>query len=555
MNTTTSDAARNRTSDRIDAGNDSFRNRWPIGDLLARVVVPLWVAIGALIKLAERDPRLLPQPIVDTVSQVAVAFMEQRNHAWLLDSTLRTLIGIELALVVGMVLAPRISRLLASFTLIVFLVVLAETMRRQVLSDGFQAMISGNCGCLGKKSPPPPIMFLIDAVLLAGVMIFQLRYSLGAASTRLVPLGLVFGCMAAFTLAFMTPPKSMRVVFADYEEEVSTHAHDHWPAPPEVSPMYFPQAGTWIGQHMREIDLLQQMRPAPAAELLEGITYIVVYRGDCGNCHELLSVHMSEERAPRTIALRIAEGDPAKDKPMPSDRFRLHTLPDGPNYVLTAPLLAVARDGVIRTASTGVDLESALAMLSSVEDEVPDAQPTPSTEPVAPPAAGREPASRPTGQPTTPPAAGSAPESPRAARAWPARPEVEGLYFPQFDQWIGRRIDQQPLALQIGRPVSLNEGRWHVIFYRADCDVCHEMMDIYLVGDFEHRVIAVRIPDTDPSGDLPMPLTNAVRRSLPEGPTYVLTTPVLLTVQDGVVLCMATDPMDDASVIGCLSAE
>jgi len=530
---------------------------WPIGDLLARVIVPLWVLAGAGFKLYERDARLLPEPIIDIVRFFAYGFVDERSQVWLLDSTLRTLIGIELALVVAMVIAPKISRFVASFTLVVFLLVLAEVMRRDFFAGGISQMFSGSCGCLGAKSPPPPLMFLIDAALLAGVLFFPIRSSFGAASLRLVPLGLVFGGIAAFSLAVLTPPRTMIVIIPEDEEDVveisqpdeprtddrpTVRPDDRpdprpaaatWPAPPEPASMYFPQVANWLGRPMVEIDLLRQMRPAPPAELLAGISYIVVYRGDCGNCHELLAALMAGDRAPRTITLRVAEGDPAADKEMPSDRFHRRNLPGGPNYVLTAPLLAIAVDGVIRAAEAGVSLELAKVMLESAEVEFAAAQAGPGGADAI--------------EPPTPPVA-------TERRAWPGRPPVEEMYFPQFEQWVGRRLDAQPLALQINRPMPVNEGRWHLIFYRADCDSCHEMMELYLVGELEPRVIAVRIPDTDPAADLPMPLSRSIRRSLPSGPTYVVQTPVLLTIEDGVVRCMATDPRDPDSVLGCLDA-
>ncbi len=152
----------------------------------------------------------------------------------------------------------------------------------------------------------------------------------------------------------------------------------------------------------------------------------------------------------------------------------------------------------------------------------------------------------------------TAPARPAAAgliggQPWPERPRLEDLYWPQFGRWVGQRLDGQSLALQIDRPMPVNEGRWHLLFYRANCDSSHEMMRLHLVGELEPRVIAIRIPDTDPRSDLSMPLTQAIRRSLPSGPTFVFQTPVLLTVQDGVVQCVATDPEDAKAVRACLN--
>src|SRR5690606_31991641 len=109
-----------------------------------------------------------------------------------------------------------------------------------------------------------------------------------------------------------------------------------------------------------------------------------------------------------------------------------------------------------------------------------------------------------------------------------------------FEDWVGQRLDAQSLAQVIQAPVpNLDKGTWHVLFFRADCDHCHEVIEFFIDGDVLDRTVLVQVPDTDPANDLPMPDRSFKRTSLPKGPDYVLTTPVLLTVEDGVITCIA----------------
>jgi hypothetical protein len=156
---------------------------------------------------------------------------------------------------------------------------------------------------------------------------------------------------------------------------------------------------------------------------------------------------------------------------------------------------------------------------------------------------------------TSPPPATASGDTAKAAASWPGRPEkVESYYLGEFEKWIGQRLDAQPIMqlLAAPPPATIQKGRWHVILFRSDCDHCHALMSTYFEGELEVPVLAVEVPDTDPAAALPNPCERCDMVRLLKGPSWVFTTPVLMTVQDGIVTCVATDSENTEQVEGCL---
>lgn len=159
-------------------------------------------------------------------------------------------------------------------------------------------------------------------------------------------------------------------------------------------------------------------------------------------------------------------------------------------------------------------------------------------------------------QPSSPaPVDGGASAS--AAGSWGEIPDrLEPFYFTEFSEWIGRPLSSQPIARLVSRPLPdwVDEDRFHLVFYRSDCDKCHELLDAFFSGPLETPVLAVEIPDGDPAAALGMPCEECLLHRLPEGTEYVLTTPVLLTVENGIVLAACEDSDDHALVSSTIAA-
>lgn len=142
------------------------------------------------------------------------------------------------------------------------------------------------------------------------------------------------------------------------------------------------------------------------------------------------------------------------------------------------------------------------------------------------------------------------------ARAWPAPPATaKPWYAPEFDTWKGQRLDAQELMLLVPRPLpaDLNAGRHHVVFMREDCDHCHALLTQYFSATLETPTTTVAVPDA--TGELlENPCAQCTKATLPGGITYVFSTPVLLTVQDGVVVGVCTDSENADLVRAALNA-
>ncbi len=165
---------------------------------------------------------------------------------------------------------------------------------------------------------------------------------------------------------------------------------------------------------------------------------------------------------------------------------------------------------------------------------------------------GCEPASE---QSSTPPAGGSTPVA--NTDPWGAMPtEVEPFYFTDFDAWVGKPLADQDLARLINRPIpeALKTGRGFVMFYRTDCEHCHHMLEQWFTASVPAPTVAVQVPDTDPANATPFPSTIVDKRALPGGPDYVIQTPALFAVRDGVITGFANDPDDVAAVEACLAS-
>lgn len=347
------------------------------GTVICRVIVPTWVFAGASFKLFERDPQLLPPPVLDVVRQVGSAIGADLPSFLMLS--MRSMIAVEFAAVAVMVLFPKLSRLVAASILGLFLVVLSAVLWQGYQKGGWSGMMS-DCGCFGSSGPPAPFMFLIDAILLAGV------------------------------LAFRVPMSA------------------HWPR---------------------------------IERKMIGITTAVAVAGG-------------------VVAFAV------------------------PNRAFVAP---------------------------------PDEGETSNATGVA--------------------AGGTGAGSETSGNPWAApKPPPEPYYFTNFADWVGKPLFSQPLARQISRPLpeGFGSGRWHIVLYRADCEHCHALLEEHFAGSLETPVLAVEVPDTDPAGDLGMPCGECDLAQFTKGPQYVLTTPVLLTVVDGQVVCACEDVDDLARLAECLDA-
>ena len=171
-----------------------------IGWVLCRVVVPLWVTAGAVFKLAENSPRLLPK---ETILNVADQWGINLHYL------LATLIALELLAVIVMLMISRLARPMAIFVLSIFCLIL--------IGEWVQGNLS-NCGCFGDIPIPPWAMLIVDGTLLLGLLLFDPTPVMPATPARWPAFGAVVLILAGSAATFwrvlpqaeLTPPPGAR---------------------------------------------------------------------------------------------------------------------------------------------------------------------------------------------------------------------------------------------------------------------------------------------------------------------------------------------------------
>ncbi|MBU3682693.1 MAG: hypothetical protein FGM39_01475 [Phycisphaerales bacterium] len=209
---------------------------------------------------------------------------------------------------------------------------------------------------------------------------------------------------------------------------------------------------------------------------------------------------------------------------------------------------------VLRLGAIAVAIGAAIAFLvpqkAAVVLEDVAAAPPAAVSPPAPPAPAPTPSPEPVATPPAP-----TPPVAAASRPWPAMPATaQPWYAPEFETWKGKRLDEQEVMLIIRPlPVNLNDGRHHVVLMREDCDHCHELLLRYFGSTLPAPTISIAVPDA--SGEpLENPCMQCTKAAFPKGITYVFSTPVLLTVQDGVVVGVCTNSEDAEAVRAAIGA-
>ena len=132
---------------------------------------------------------------------------------------------------------------------------------------------------------------------------------------------------------------------------------------------------------------------------------------------------------------------------------------------------------------------------------------------------------------------------PRSAYG-PVRPK-QGYWFTPSDmsEWVGRPWREIDLLKFLDTPPKGMDGPKHfVVFYSRTCDHCQEMFEYDLVDDaLGSMVTAVEVPDSKTVLRSPdawaMPPTKCEHLALPLGYDWIMTTPVAIRVENGIVTC------------------
>ena len=427
--TTSNPSSDHATSDSHNSSSSAsaVRTGSLFGTIMCRAIVPAWLFTGALVKLLDGTPALLPKPVRGAYTWMAnlVGMGAEADLTRFFDIALRGTISMEFTLAAAMILLPRFSRAIAALVLTLFVAILVSV------------VISGDasCGCFGSKGPPPIVVLIIDATMLACVLLFKPR----SPTTQAKKTGAL--------------------------------------------------AGAWVA----------------ASAFAVAITF--------GLPAKMMVQAQPIENAPPTSTAIASTIIPA---PMTT------TATTTANTSATTPTIP-APTTTTATTTTATTTTNTSAGTPTI--------PAPSTTTATTTA---------TTSATTPAAATSSASS----SAWPKPPaQLQPYYMPQVEQWVGKPLRSQPLAALIQQPLptNLEQGRWIVMFYRKDCDHCHEVLEKYFMVKLPAPTLLISIPDTNPASELPNPCTECVDTSFIKGPEYVVGTPILMSIENGIVKRVCID--------------
>jgi hypothetical protein len=122
-------------------------------------------------------------------------------------------------------------------------------------------------------------------------------------------------------------------------------------------------------------------------------------------------------------------------------------------------------------------------------------------------------------------------------------PVRRGWMAPDLAQWIGQPWRAIDLFRFMPRwPSQLDRGKRYIIFYRRTCDHCLALFRELEVVPLDAPVTAVDVPETATEREGPgaWPLPEGLRfelRELPLGCEWMITTPLVVAVEEGVVTC------------------
>jgi len=119
---------------------------------------------------------------------------------------------------------------------------------------------------------------------------------------------------------------------------------------------------------------------------------------------------------------------------------------------------------------------------------------------------------------------------------------LPAYYSIDTSDWAGKRLDQIDLLSWIPNlPDSITSGRQYLIFYSRTCEHCHELLLEHFSFDPPAPTTLVAIPETKDGfleeGMLENPCLDCSEVDLPIGVDWLITPPVVVSLEDGVIRC------------------
>jgi len=298
--------------------------------VFARVLVPLWLAMAAVLKLIDLSPAHLPAAMIKWCGALDVDLM----------FVLRLSIAFELIVAGVMVLLPPLARWVGVAMLTAFIPVLI----------GDIALGAGSCGCFGAINVSPWVTIVMDVTFLFGLLVFGRREP-RLALTRSLPTSWVL-CAGAWSLLSVVVAFGLPAPAPAAPADPGAASGSAPPALPAEG-YYMPRYEEWIGQDFRRLDIASWTLNLPD-DIDMGPQYVIFFRKDCEHCHELMEVFFSGSLEQATTAIAVPErgGFPTeKVQPFVCTECRVAELPAGIDWFFQTPVLVRLTDGLVECAA------------------------------------------------------------------------------------------------------------------------------------------------------------------------------------------------------------
>lgn len=301
---------------------------------MARVLLPLWLATGAVLKLMDLSPVHLPAALIKWCGELGIDLL----------FVLRFSIAAELIGAGVMILLPPLARWLGIAMLATFVPVLI----------GDLLLGASSCGCFGAIEVNPWVTLVTDLTFLFGLLILghgepRLRLTPILPTTRVVAAGL--WTVLSVAVAFGLPAPAPSATGDGESERASTGTEGVSELPSDG--YYLPQYDDWIGRSFRQLEIASWIRNLPE-NIDVASHYIIFYRKDCEHCHELMEVFFSGSLRVPTTAIAVPERDgfPTENlQPFACSECQMAELPAGIDWFLQTPVLVRLVDGVVDCAA------------------------------------------------------------------------------------------------------------------------------------------------------------------------------------------------------------
>ena len=395
------------------SGASAARTGSLFGTIMCRGIVPAWLFTGALVKLLDGTPALLPKQVRGVYTWIAkiVGMGAEADLTRFFDIALRGTISMEFTLAAAMILLPRFSRAIAALVLTLFVAILVSV------------VISGDasCGCFGSKGPPPIVVLIIDGSLLACVLFFKPKHATRQAKTTGALAGawvaasafavaITFGLPAKMMVQAQpienappsstatasttipapsttaatitantsattptipaptttantsaTTPTSKQLPAQTPATATSSASSSAWPKPPaQLQPYYMPQVEQWVGKPLRSQPLAALIQQPLPANLEQGRWIVMFFRKDCDHCHEVLEKHFMVKLPAPTLLISIPDTNPASELPNPCTECIETSFIKGPEYVVGTPILMSIENGIVKRVCIDTDNRESL---------------------------------------------------------------------------------------------------------------------------------------------------------------------------------------------------